>query len=163
MVGLAAEKAGWGKELPPGHGMGIAAHRSFLTYAAAVVEASVGEGGAIRVEEAHLAFDCGTVVNRDRVLAQMEGAVIYGLSGALHGEITARDGKIVQGNFDDYPLLRINETPRTLGTWIVDSEAPPGGVGEPGVPPVAPALANALYAATGKRIRELPLGKAFSV
>ncbi len=153
---LAAEKAGWGRELPPGVGMGIAAHRSFLSYVAVVLVAAV-DGDSIRVEEAHIAIDCGTVLNADRVHAQLEGSIVFGLGLALHGEISAAGGAIVQSNFDDYRILRITETPRTLETYIVDSAAPPGGVGEPGVPPVAPALANAVFAAGGRRLRELPL------
>ncbi len=156
VIELAAEKAGWGKKLPQGRGMGIAAHRSFLAYVAAVVEVSV-TGADVRVEEVHCAIDCGTVVNPDRVRAQMEGSVIFGLGAALHGEITAREGAIRQSNFHDYKILRIDETPRVIGTWLVESNAPPAGVGEPGVPPVAPALANAIHAASGRRVRELPL------
>ena len=156
---LAAEKAGWGRELPPGVGMGIAAHRSFLSYVAVVLAATV-DGDSVRVDEAHVAIDCGTVLNADRVHAQLEGSVIFGLGLALRSEITAATGAITQSNFHDYEILRITETPRALETYIVESAAPPGGVGEPGVPPVAPALANAIYAASGRRLRELPLLKA---
>lgn len=111
------------------------------------------------MEELWTAVDAGTVINPDRVVAQMEGAGIFGMSLALHGEITASGGAIVQGNFDTYPVVRMNEAPRAINVHIVSSLAPPGGVGEPGVPPVAPAICNAVFAATGKRIRELPLRK----
>jgi isoquinoline 1-oxidoreductase beta subunit len=159
VVELVADKSGWGRELPPGVGMGIAAHRSFLSYVAIVLVAAV-EGDSVRVDEAHVAIDCGTVLNSDRVHAQLEGSVVFGLGLALRSEITAAAGAITQSNFDDYEILRITETPRTLETYIVGSAAPPGGVGEPGVPPVAPALANAIFAASGRRLRELPLLKA---
>ena len=156
VVELAAEQAGWGKELPEGHAMGIAVHYSFVCYVAQVVHASV-ENGAVRVHRVDCAVDCGTYVNPDRVKAQMEGAVIFGLSLALHGNITAKDGAIEQSNFHDYPLLRLNETPDEIHVHLVDSDAPPGGVGEPGVPPLAPALTNALMKITGTPVRELPV------
>jgi isoquinoline 1-oxidoreductase beta subunit len=159
VVELVAEKAGWGRRLPAGSGMGIAVHRSFLSYVATVVVATV-EGGEIDVTEAYSAIDCGTVLHCDRVHAQLEGSLIFGLGLALHGEITASNGVIEQSNFHDYEVLRIHEAPRKLETFIVDSAAPPAGVGEPGVPPVAPALANASFAASGRRLRELPLLKA---
>ena len=156
VVELAAERAGWGKELPEGHAMGIAVHYSFVSYVAHVVHASV-EDGNVRVHRVDCAVDCGTYVNPDRVKAQMEGAVIFGLSLALHGNITARDGAIEQSNFHDYPLLRLHETPAEIHVHLVESDAPPGGVGEPGVPSVAPALTNALLKITGNPIRELPV------
>jgi isoquinoline 1-oxidoreductase subunit beta len=159
VIELASKEAGWGKKLPKGRGLGIAAHRSFLTYVAVVVEVSVDARGTAKVEEAHIALDCGTFVNRDTVLTQAQGAVVFALSGALLGKITAKAGAIEQSNFHDYPLLRINETPRNIHVHLVESTAPPAGVGEPGVPPVAPALANAIFAATGERRRELPLGR----
>jgi isoquinoline 1-oxidoreductase beta subunit len=159
VIEVASKEAGWGRKLPKGRGLGIAAHRSFLTYVAVVVEVSVDAKGTARVEEAHMAFDCGTFVNRDSVITQAQGAVIFALSGALHGQITAKAGAIEQSNFHDYPLVRINETPRNIHVHLVESTAPPAGVGEPGVPPVAPAVANAIFAATGERRRELPLGR----
>jgi isoquinoline 1-oxidoreductase beta subunit len=159
VIELAAKEAGWGKKLPKGRGLGIAAHRSFLTYVAVVAEVSVNDKGTAAVEEVHIAFDCGTFVNRDTVVTQAQGAVVFALSGALLGKITAKAGAIEQSNFHDYPLLRINETPRNIHVHLVESEAPPAGVGEPGVPPVAPAVANAIFAATGERRRELPLGR----
>jgi isoquinoline 1-oxidoreductase beta subunit len=159
VIELAARGAGWGRKLPKGRGLGIAAHRSFLSYAAVVVEVSVDGDGTATVDEAHIALDCGTFVNRDTVVTQAQGAVIFALSGALHGRITAKDGAIEQSNFHDYPLVRITEAPRNVHVHLVESEAPPAGVGEPGVPPVAPAVANAIFAATGERRRELPLGR----
>ncbi len=155
-----AEMAGWGRELPKGRGLGIAAHRSFLSYVAAVAEVSVDENGKLIVHEAWTCIDAGTVINPDRVQAQMEGATIFGMSLALHGEITAKDGAVVQGNFDSYPMTRMNEAPDAIHCHIIESDAPPGGVGEPGVPPIAPAIVNAYFAASGKRVRELPLRNA---
>ncbi len=163
VVELAANEAGWGRTLPKGRGLGIAAHRSFLTYVAVVAEVSVNDQGTARVEEAHIALDCGTFVNRDTVVTQAQGAVVFALSGALLDKITAKGGAVEQSNFHDYPLLRITETPRNIHVHLVESDAPPAGVGEPGVPPVAPAVANAIYAATGERRRELPLGKRLPV
>jgi isoquinoline 1-oxidoreductase beta subunit len=159
VIELAAKEAGWGKKLPKGRGLGIAAHRSFLSYVAVVTEVSVDARGTARVEEVHIAFDCGTFVNRDTVETQAQGAVVFALSGALLGKITAKAGAIEQSNFHDYPLLRINEAPRNIHVHLVESTAPPAGVGEPGVPPVAPAVANAIFAAVGERRRELPLGQ----
>jgi isoquinoline 1-oxidoreductase beta subunit len=153
----AAAMAGWGREVPDNHGLGIAVHRSFLGYVATVAEVSVSAAGAVRVEELWTAIDAGTVVNPDRVRAQMEGAGIFGMSLTLHGEITGEKGAIVQGNFDTYPVVRMNEAPRAINVRVMPSTARPGGVGEPGVPPVAPAICNAVFAATGKRVRELPL------
>jgi isoquinoline 1-oxidoreductase beta subunit len=157
VIRLVAEKAGWGRAMPAGHGLGIAAQYSFLSYVAAVVEIAVQEDGSWRVPRVDLAIDCGTYVNADRVRAQQEGAVVFGLSLARDSAITAARGRIEQGNYNDYRVLRIDQTPDTR-IHLVDSTAPPAGVGEPGVPPIAPALANALFAATGKRFRELPLG-----
>jgi isoquinoline 1-oxidoreductase beta subunit len=147
----------WGRKLPKGHGLGIAAHRSFHAYVAVVVEASVDEDGVVQVPRVDLVADLGTVVNPDRVRAQMEGSVIFGLSLALQGEITTSRGRVEQSNFDDYPVQRMNESPREIHVTLVESTDPPGGAGEPGVPPVAPALANAIFAATGQRLRDLPL------
>jgi isoquinoline 1-oxidoreductase beta subunit len=160
VVEKASSMAGWGRELPEGHGLGIAVHRSFLSTVGAVAEVRVDDEGKLSVEELWLVIDAGLVVNPDRVIAQMEGAGIFGMSLALHGEITAKDGRIVQGNYDSYPVIRMSETPKAINVHIMDVDAPPGGVGEPGVPPVAPAIVNAYFAATGKRVRELPLKKA---
>jgi isoquinoline 1-oxidoreductase subunit beta len=160
VVEKAATMAGWGRKLPPGQGLGIAVHRSFLAYVATVAEVSVKDDGALQIDELWTAVDAGTIINPDRVIAQMEGAGIFGMSLALHGEITASGGAIVEGNFDTYPVVRMNEAPRAINVHIVPSTARPGGIGEPGVPPVAPAICNAVFAATGKRIRALPLRKA---
>jgi len=156
---LAAEKAGWNGALPKGKGMGIAAHRAFLTYVATVVEVEVSKDGKVAIPKVTMAVDAGTVVNPDRVRAQMEGAIIYAMSAACYSEITAKDGAIQQGNFDDYKVARIGDAPRETSVHLVESTAPPGGAGEPGVPPFAPALCNAIFAATGKRVRSLPISQ----
>ena len=160
VVEKVAAMAGWGRELPDGHGLGIAVHRSFLSTVGTVAEVRVDSAGKLHVEELWTTIDAGLVVNPDRVASQMEGAGIFGMSLALHGEITAKEGGIVQGNYDTYPVIRMSEAPKAIHAHIMDVDAPPGGVGEPGVPPVAPAIVNAYFAATGKRIRELPLRKA---
>jgi isoquinoline 1-oxidoreductase beta subunit len=152
---LAAAKAGWGTPLPAGRARGVAAVASFGSYAAQVAEVSV-EDGAVRVHRVVCAIDCGQVVNPDIVAAQMEGAIAYGLTAALKGEITLEKGRVQQSNFADYPMLRINEMP-VVETHIVPSHEPPGGVGEPGTPPIAPAVANAVAALTGRRVRRLPI------
>jgi isoquinoline 1-oxidoreductase beta subunit len=152
---LAAQKANWGSQLPPGVGRGIATHFSFDSYVAQVVEASV-EKGAVLVHRVVCAVDCGLVINPDTVRAQMEGGIIFGLTAALKTEITLKDGRVEQSNFHDYQMLRIFESPE-IEVHIVPSGENPTGVGEPGVPPVAPALANAIFAATGKRVRRLPI------
>lgn len=149
------EMSGYGKDMPEGRGIGICVHRSFVSYVASAVEVEVKDG-ELRVPRAWMAIDCGTYVNPDRVIAQMEGAVLFGMSIAMHGEITAENGAVVEGNFDGYPLCRMSESP-DVEVALIESDAPPGGVGEPGVPPVAPALTNAIFAATGKRIRRLPI------
>lgn len=160
VVERVAQEAGWGKRMPPGRGLGIAAHRSFLSYVAAVVDASVDDD-RLDVHEVHVAIDCGIAVNPDRVRAQLEGGVVYALSLAIHDDITFRNGAVEQQNFYDYPTLRIHQTPRKISTYIVESDGLPGGVGEPPVPPVAPALTNAIVAAGGPRVRELPLWRTF--
>lgn len=151
---LAAERAGWGRRLPKGHGMGLAMHASFGSHAAMVAEVSV-ENGEPRVHRAVIALDCGTVVSPDTVRAQLEGAVVFGLSAALYSRITIERGATVESNFDGHRILRLPETP-VIEVHLVPSAEPPGGVGEPGVPVVAPAVANALFAATGKRWRRMP-------
>jgi len=153
---LAAQKANWGAKLPPGVGRGIAGHFSFDSYVAQVVEASVAKDGGVRVHRVVCAVDCGTVINPDTVKAQMEGGIVFGLTAALKTEITLKAGKVEQSNFHDYQMLRIFESPK-IEVYIVPSSANPTGVGEPGVPPVAPALTNAIFAITGKRIRRLPI------
>ena len=156
VLDLAAEKAGWGRPLSEGRGRGIAVHSSFGSFVATVAEASVGPDGKVRVHRVVCAIDCGMVVNPLTIEAQMEGAIVMGLSAALYGEITLKDGHVEQGNFTDYPILSIGEMP-LVEVYIVSSKEAPSGVGEPGVPPVAPALSNAIFAATGKRIRCLPI------
>jgi isoquinoline 1-oxidoreductase beta subunit len=160
VVELVAEKSGWGKRrLPKGHALGIAAHRSFLSYIATVVEVAVSPAGKISIPRVDMAVDAGMIVSPDRVRSQFEGAAVFGASLALMGEITATAGKIDQSNFNNYPVVRMNEAPLETRVYIVESDAPPAGVGEPGVPPFAPALCNTIFAATGKRIRELPLSR----
>jgi isoquinoline 1-oxidoreductase beta subunit len=152
---LAAQKANWGSKLTPGVGRGIATHFSFDSYVAQVVEASV-EKGEVKVHRVVCAVDCGLVINPDTVRAQMEGGIIFGLTAALKTEITLKNGRVEQGNFHDYQMLRIFEAPE-IEVHIVPSGESPTGVGEPGVPPVAPALANAIFGVTGKRVRRLPI------
>ncbi len=161
VVELVADKGEWGRALPPGHGLGIAAHRSFVSYIATIVEVAIDDKGAITVPRVDMAIDCGTYVNPERIRSQMEGAVIMGLSLAKYGEISFKDGRAQQGNFDDYPVLRIDDSPLVTNVHIMPpgDNTPPSGVGEPGVPPVAPALVNAIFAATGQRLRALPIGK----
>jgi isoquinoline 1-oxidoreductase subunit beta len=161
VVQIAAEKSGWGKKKSGnGAGMGIAFHRSFLTYAASVVQLHVDDAGRVHVDRVDSALDAGTVVNPDMVRNQFEGAAVMGTSIAFYGSITATNGAIDQSNFDSYPVARMNTAPSEVHVHIVENDAPPGGVGEPGLPAVAPAICNAVFAATGKRIRELPLSKA---
>jgi isoquinoline 1-oxidoreductase beta subunit len=156
---LATQQAGWGKPLPAGEGRGLAVHRSFLTYVAVVVHAKVTAQGEIVLPRVDIAMDCGFVVHPDRVRSQAEGAVIMGLSNAITSELSFKNGRVVQSNYNDYQVLRMSAAPRELHVHLAASGGPPGGVGEPGVPPVAPALANAVFAATGKRIRSLPMGR----
>ncbi|MDI1242097.1 MAG: molybdopterin-dependent oxidoreductase, partial [bacterium] len=153
---LAAEKAGWGKPLPKGVGRGIAVHESFGSYVAEVAEVSVDKDGHVKVHRVVIACDCGQVVNPDTVVAQMEGGMVYGLTAALYGEINIENGRVKQRNFYDYKMLRMNEMPK-VEVHIVPSTEKHGGVGEPGTPPIAPAVVNAIFAATGKRIRTLPI------
>lgn len=156
VIERAAKAAGWGGARAPRTGLGIAGHRSFLAYVAAVVEVEVDERGALRVPRVFMAVDAGTIVNPDRVRSQMEGAVIMGLSNAMHSKITATAGRVDQRNFLDYEVLRMMEAPEVT-VDIIASKSPPAGIGEPGVPPVAPALCNAIFAATGVRVRSLPV------
>ncbi|HEY7601268.1 MAG TPA: xanthine dehydrogenase family protein molybdopterin-binding subunit [Methylomirabilota bacterium] len=155
---LAATKAGWGSPLPARHGRGIAVCFSYGSYAAHVVEVAVADDGAVRVTKVVSAIDCGIAVNPDQVKAQMEGGFIYALTATLYGKITVDKGRVEQTNFHTYPMLRIAEAP-VVETHILDSGQPPGGLGEPGVPTVAPAICNAVFAATGKRIRRLPIDR----
>src|SRR5713226_8371343 len=158
---LAAEKASWGKQKPgKGYGIGLAMHRSFLTYVATVVQVQVDDAGQVQIKRVDTALDAGTVVNPEMARQQFEGAAAMGTSLAFYGEITATNGVIDQSNFDSYQMARMNVAPRETNVYIVPSEAPPAGIGEPGLPPFAPALYNAIFAETGKRIQELPLSKA---
>jgi isoquinoline 1-oxidoreductase beta subunit len=158
---LAAAKAGWGKTLPKGEGLGIAAHRAFVSYVATVVHVKVDDKGTIDIRRVDTAIDCGFCVNPERVRSQIEGAAVMGLTLAKYGSITLKNGAVEQSNFHDVPLARMDDAPLTVNTHIVEHpvEVPASGVGEPGVPPFAPALCNAIFAATGKRIRELPIGE----
>jgi CO/xanthine dehydrogenase Mo-binding subunit len=151
----AALRAGWGKRLPKGRGRGIALSHGFGSICALVVEVSV-EKDRLRVHQLTCAFDCGTQIDPGMIRAQLEGGMVYGLCAALRGDITFRNGSVVESNFHDQPILRINETP-AMTIDLIDSTAAPGGAGEAGVPAVAPALANAIFAASGRRIRRLPL------
>ena len=155
---LAATKAGWGTPLPSGRGRGIAVHKSFESFAAQVAEVSVSGAGEVRVHRVVCAIDCGMYVNPSTIEAQMQGGIVYGLTAALRGAITIDRGRVVQNNFNDYQMLRLAEMP-VVEVYIVPSTDGPGGVGEPGTPPIAPAVCNAIFAATGKRIRRLPVGK----
>ncbi|NKB71693.1 MAG: molybdopterin-dependent oxidoreductase [Candidatus Latescibacteria bacterium] len=157
VVERVAKNADWGRELPRGKGLGIACHRSFLTYVANVVEVDISNDGKITIPRVHVVADCGLVINPDRVRAQFEGSAVFGASLALMGQISAREGRIEQSNFHDYRVCRINDAPTQVEVDLVASGAPPAGAGEPGVPPLAPALTNAIFAATGQRLRSLPL------
>ncbi len=153
---LAAEKAGWGTPLPAGVHRGIAIVQSFGSFCAEVAEVSVGADGTPKVHRVVAAVDCGMTVNPDIIKRQVESAIMYGLTAALYGQITFKDGRVEQSNFHDYKMLRINEAPK-VEVYIVESKEAPGGMGEPGTPPIAPAVSNAIFAATGRRIRKLPL------
>ncbi len=161
VVEVVAEKSGWAnKRSSPGHAWGFAAHRSFLTYVATVVEVEVDQNGKLRIPTVHMAVDCGQVIHPDRVKAQFEGASVMGAGIAMMGEITGADGRVVQGNFNTYLVPRINEAPFQTQVHMVETKgALPTGSGEPGIPPMSPAICNAIFAATGKRIRELPIKK----
>lgn len=155
----AAKAAGWGRELPKGRGLGLAVHYSFVTYVAAVIEVEVKDDGTVIVYKADIAVDCGPQINPERIRSQFEGACVMGLGNAMVGEISFKDGKVQQDNFHMYEVARMSLAPREVAVHLVTppGEVPLGGVGEPGVPPIAPALCNAIFAATGKRIRSLPV------
>ena len=152
---MAAKNADYSNELPEGHGIGIACHYSFYSYVASVIEVSIKEN-KLKVHNIHSVIDCGRAVNTNTIKAQMEGAAMFGLSLAYYGKITAKDGAIEQSNFHDYQMLRIADAPQ-VDVEIIKSQDKPTGVGEPGVPVIAPALINAIYNATGKRYSKLPL------
>jgi isoquinoline 1-oxidoreductase subunit beta len=164
VIERATREAGWGRPLPKGHGLGLAATYSFMSYAAAVIEVQVGKDGEIAIPRVDMAFDCGAQVNPDRIRAQLEGACIMGLTVAKYGEITFKEGRVQQSNFNDFPVMRMSEAPREIRLHLQPAsfDVPPGGVGEPGLPPIAPALCNAIFAATGRRIRRLPIGATLS-
>ncbi len=153
---LATEKAGWGRMLPPRVGLGVSVQNAFGTFLAQVAEVEVSTEGAVRVRRVVCAVDCGTVINPDTVEAQIQGAVMFGITAALYGEITVKDGRIEQGNFDTYPILRLDEAP-AVEVHINHTPAAPGGMGEAGTSAIAPAMTNAIFAATGKRLRRLPI------
>jgi isoquinoline 1-oxidoreductase subunit beta len=159
VLDLAAEKAGWARPLPKGVGRGVSVQFVFATYMAHIAEVEVASDGAVRVRRVVCAVDCGTVVNPDTVRAQIEGAVIFGITAALYGEITLKDGRVEQANFDTYQILRMNEAP-VIEVHIVQSFDPPGGMGEAGTSAIVPAVTNAIFAATGKRLRKLPIDTA---
>jgi isoquinoline 1-oxidoreductase beta subunit len=155
-----AEGIGWGQKMPKGRGLGIAGHYSFVTYVAAAAEVEVSPQGDVTIPRVHIAMDCGPRANPERVRAQMEGAVIMALTTMNYSEVTFKNGVAQEQNFDGYQMVRMDTSPREIRTHLVggqDWNQPLGGVGEPGVPPVAPAVCNAIFAATGKRIRSLPI------
>jgi isoquinoline 1-oxidoreductase subunit beta len=153
---VAAGKAGWDRAPPAGVFRGIAVAQSFGTYVAEVAEVSVGDDGVPKVHRVVAAVDCGMTVNPEIIRRQIEGAIVYGLSAALYGRITIKDGQVEQGNFHNYPVLRMSAMPE-VEVHILPSTEKPGGIGEPGTPPIAPAVVNAIFAATGKRLRSLPI------
>jgi isoquinoline 1-oxidoreductase beta subunit len=153
----AALEAKWGSPVPDGHAVGIALMESFNSIVAEVAEVSLNSDRTVRVHRVVAAVDCGTVVNPDIVRAQVESAIVYGLTAALYGQITIDKGRVVQSNFHDYPLLRMREMP-VVEVHLIDSKEKPTGIGEPATPPIAPAVANAIYALTKQRVRRLPFG-----
>jgi isoquinoline 1-oxidoreductase subunit beta len=162
VLDLAAKEAGWGKPLPPRHGRGVSLmYSGWDTYVAQVAEVEVADSGEVRVRRIVCAVDCGTIVNPDTVKAQIESGVVYGISGALWGEITLKNGRVEQSNFSNYRVLRMSETP-PIEVLLVQNHEAPGGIGEPGTAATAPALANAVFAATGTRIRQLPIQRALT-
>jgi len=159
VLALAAESAGWGQPLPKGSGRGVSLQHAFATYMAMVAEVAVAKDGAVRVRRVVCAVDCGTVVNPDTVRAQIQSAIMFGITAALYGKITLKDGRVEQTNFDTYQILRINEAP-AVEVHIVENSEPPGGMGEAGTSAIVPAVANAIFAATGKRLRKMPVDTA---
>ena len=158
-----AKQADWGKKLPKGQGRGVAINDWFplegvTTVVAQVAEVSINTRGRVKINRVDCVLDCGLVVNPDSVVAQIEGSIIMGMSATLFEQITLDDGQVVQGNFDDYKIARMRDTPE-INVTIVESNRPPSGSGEPATSPIVPAITNAIFAATGKRIRKLPIGK----
>jgi isoquinoline 1-oxidoreductase beta subunit len=153
---LAAEKAGWGQPLPQGFGRGVSLQFAFATYMAQVAEVEVARNGTVRVRRVVCAVDCGIPVNPDTIQAQIQSAVMFGITAALYGEITLKNGRVEQSNFDSYQMLRMNEAP-DVEVHIVQNQESPGGMGEAGTSLIVPAVANAIFAATGKRLRKLPV------
>jgi isoquinoline 1-oxidoreductase beta subunit len=158
VLNLVADKSNWGAPLPAGHGRGVSIQAAFGSYLAQVVEVSTQADGSIRVERVVCAMDCGQQVNPEGIHTQLEGGVIFGLTAALMGEVTVANGRIEQSNFDNYPVLRLAEAPLIETHLITNAEAP-GGVGETGTSCIAAAVCNAVFAATGKRVRTLPINK----
>jgi len=165
VLNVAADEAGWGKKLPRGEGWGLAVHRSFVTYVATAARVKIDDDGLIRVPEMHMAIDCGFAANPERIRSQMEGAAVMGMTCALHSGITFADGAVEQSNYTDYEMVRSDNYPEQVHTHIIEHpfSVHASGVGEPGVPPVPPAIANAIFNATGKRLRDLPLGEAVEI
>jgi isoquinoline 1-oxidoreductase beta subunit len=157
VLDLAAEKSGWGQKLPEGTGRGVSLQFAFASYMAHVAEVEVAKNGSVRVKRVVCAVDCGSVVNPDTVRAQLQSAVIFGISAALYGQITLKDGRVEQTNFDTYQVLRIDEAPTAIDVHLVQNTEAPGGIGEPGTSAIVPAVANAIFAATGKRLRKMPI------
>jgi len=158
VLDLAAQRAAWGSAPPAGRSRGIALWQFGETFVAQVAEVSVASDREVRVHRVVCAADCGILVNPDTVEAQLQSAIVYGLTAALYGEITIDRGRVAQSNFSDYRMLELAEMPE-IEVHLVQSEAAPGGVGEAGLPPIAPAVCNAIFAGTGKRIRRLPIGR----
>jgi isoquinoline 1-oxidoreductase beta subunit len=156
VLNLAAEKAGWSQSLPQGVGRGVSVQFAMGSYLSQIAEVEVSKDGDVMVRRVICAVDCGHIVNPDTIKAQIEGGIIFGISAALWGEVTLKDGRVEQHNFNDYRVLRINETP-TIEVHLMNSAEAPGGIGEPGTIGIAPAVANAIFALTGKRIRKLPI------
>ncbi len=158
VLDTAAQAAGWGNTLPKGQGRGVSVMNAFGSFFGMVVDVTVDDAGEVAVNRVVCAVDCGMVVNPDTIEAQIQGGIIFGITAALYSEVTIKDGRVEQSNFTDYRILRIDQTP-PIEVHIVKSSEAPGGIGEPGTAALAPALSNAIFAATGKRLRQLPVGR----